>query len=241
MAHAIFFLMLSLPSAAFPAAPPNSPAGRQIEPSSKKPDPGEIESGARGGDAEAQYQLGILYERGLGVPRDFASAQRWYREAAGQGHMPALVALETLMTRLAAQKGGSKNNASPGRPVFSISSERLRLTISGAAWLGFEATLDPGLADPRAAVGTLQAQARFLDKGKAVSDLGNTDPIGENELQPGDAVAREVLFPKTVRVPSLEKCEFVFFFLPDSPEFEKVELKRACWTRKGFAPGKCRF
>ena len=37
------------------------------------------------GLANAQYQLGLLYERGEGVPRDDAAAARWYQEAARQG------------------------------------------------------------------------------------------------------------------------------------------------------------
>ena len=44
---------------------------------------------AEGGDAEAQYHLGEIHERGLDGKSDFASAARWYRRAAEQGHGPA--------------------------------------------------------------------------------------------------------------------------------------------------------
>lgn len=37
---------------------------------------------AKKGDAAAQYNLGILYRRGLGVPPDRLAALRWYRRAA---------------------------------------------------------------------------------------------------------------------------------------------------------------
>ena len=40
---------------------------------------------ATGGDAAAQYNLGLIYEEGSGVPRDYAEAVRWYRKAADQG------------------------------------------------------------------------------------------------------------------------------------------------------------
>jgi hypothetical protein len=39
-----------------------------------------------GGDAAAQYNLGLMYDNGRGVPQDYAEAARWYRLAAEQGH-----------------------------------------------------------------------------------------------------------------------------------------------------------
>ena len=41
------------------------------------------------GYTEAQYQLGALYARGLGVTRDYTEAGRWYRLAADKGYAPA--------------------------------------------------------------------------------------------------------------------------------------------------------
>ena len=37
------------------------------------------------GNANAQHDLGIMYEYGLGVPQDGTRAARWYRKAAEQG------------------------------------------------------------------------------------------------------------------------------------------------------------
>lgn len=44
---------------------------------------------ARQGVVVAQHNLGILYENGYGVPRDYAAAANWYRQAAEQGHCVA--------------------------------------------------------------------------------------------------------------------------------------------------------
>src|SRR6185437_7058483 len=44
---------------------------------------------ANRGDAEAQYDLGVLYAKGLGVSRDMSEAMRWYRTAAERGNMQA--------------------------------------------------------------------------------------------------------------------------------------------------------
>ena len=40
---------------------------------------------AEEGDADAQYELGFVYETGLGVSQDDVEAARWYRLAADQG------------------------------------------------------------------------------------------------------------------------------------------------------------
>ena len=37
------------------------------------------------GDANAQYNLGFMYEKGQGVPQDYATAVSWFRKAAEQG------------------------------------------------------------------------------------------------------------------------------------------------------------
>ncbi len=40
---------------------------------------------AERGKAVAQWSLGIMYERGRGVPQDYVQAYRWYTLAANQG------------------------------------------------------------------------------------------------------------------------------------------------------------
>ncbi|MGH9380035.1 MAG: caspase family protein [Thermoanaerobaculia bacterium] len=51
---------------------------------------------AQGGDAEAQYYVGQMFERGLGVDPDFAAAADWYRRAADQEYSAAQIALGSL-------------------------------------------------------------------------------------------------------------------------------------------------
>jgi cell division septation protein DedD len=41
------------------------------------------------GDANAQYQLGVMYYFGVGVPRDYSEALKWQFLAAAQGHAKA--------------------------------------------------------------------------------------------------------------------------------------------------------
>ena len=44
---------------------------------------------AEQGVADAQYNLGVMYGEGLGVPQDYAKAVGWWRKAAEQGHATA--------------------------------------------------------------------------------------------------------------------------------------------------------
>ena len=48
---------------------------------------------AEEGSPLAQYNLGEMYNRGLGVPRDYSEGSVWLRRAADQGFAPAQTAL----------------------------------------------------------------------------------------------------------------------------------------------------
>jgi uncharacterized caspase-like protein len=51
---------------------------------------------AKEGDPEAQTYVGEIFEKGLGVPADYAAAAEWYHRAAEQGHGPAQINLGQL-------------------------------------------------------------------------------------------------------------------------------------------------
>lgn len=44
---------------------------------------------AEQGDAQAQYQLGMIYLKGLGVPKDSVKAIQWLKKSAEQGYINA--------------------------------------------------------------------------------------------------------------------------------------------------------
>ena len=48
-----------------------------------------LRTDAEQGDADAQFNLGVMYDSGRGVLKDQAEAVRWYRLAAEQGHADA--------------------------------------------------------------------------------------------------------------------------------------------------------
>ena len=43
-----------------------------------------LEAASEQGDAEAQFNLGLAYETGRGVPKDYVQAYAWYNIAATQ-------------------------------------------------------------------------------------------------------------------------------------------------------------
>jgi TPR repeat protein len=52
--------------------------------------------GAEAGDTSAMYNLGRMYEQGLGVSRNMAEGLRWYRKAASLGDQHARNRLRQL-------------------------------------------------------------------------------------------------------------------------------------------------
>ena len=66
-----------------------------------EPEPDEdqiklLETAARRGLAEAQYELGVAYDHGVGVTQNHATAAGWYQRAAEQGLTDAQYNLATL-------------------------------------------------------------------------------------------------------------------------------------------------
>ena len=49
----------------------------------------ELKANAEKGDADAQFNLGLMYHKGQGVPQDDAESVKWYRKAAEQGNVYA--------------------------------------------------------------------------------------------------------------------------------------------------------
>jgi TPR repeat protein len=55
---------------------------------------------AESGDATAQYNLGIFYDNGLGVPQDKISAYKWLSLAAAQGREGAAAIRDLIARRM---------------------------------------------------------------------------------------------------------------------------------------------
>ena len=55
-----------------------------------------FEKAAKQGNPKAQLNLGLMYQMGLGVPKDEETALRWFRESAAQGYEDAKTILKEL-------------------------------------------------------------------------------------------------------------------------------------------------
>jgi hypothetical protein len=80
----------------------------------------EFTAAANQGSAEAQVSLGVMYENGQGVLRDYEKALMWYRKAADQGHFGAQ---NNIGLMYAAGRGVPKN-AGQAQEWFSKAAEQ---------------------------------------------------------------------------------------------------------------------
>jgi len=95
MRRVLPFLIFAFALAVAPAAaqPPQQPGEPPVKPLRER-----LLDRALKGDAEAQFDLGKNYEAGrIGLQRDFAQAEHWYRMAAEQGDPFAQASLAILL------------------------------------------------------------------------------------------------------------------------------------------------
>ena len=90
---------------------------------------------AEAGDTRAQYSLGVIYEKGLGVGKDIAKAAEWYRKAADQGYAPAITALRAAKRRLGPPPSAKPSPrpkpkvATPPRPKAMSERDHIELLV----------------------------------------------------------------------------------------------------------------
>ena len=137
------------------------------------------------GDVRAMLALGRLYQYGLGVPQDYALAQRWFRRAANQGSAEAIAELDALAEKLTPAPGFPTEEQAPFGPPgtspaidtqdagdgqtaggeLSLAAHREAQELLSA--LGY----DPGPADGKWGMRTVHAYQSFLrDTGQSASE-----------------------------------------------------------------------
>ena len=81
----------------------------------------ELRPLAEQGDGDAQFNLGIMYDVGLGVRHDYAEALQWYRKAAEQGHAKAQFNLGLMYTN----GEGAPQNYAQAHMWYNLAASRL--------------------------------------------------------------------------------------------------------------------
>ncbi len=146
---------------------------------------------AEAGDARAQYRLGQIYELGLGMPRNWVAAYRWYASAAAGGVAEASAARDDLASRMApddlakAQQDDPQQTEGEGEPdadAPAMTAEEPPVPQPGAAAMNqhdgaWELWLFTNLA-----VGRCQRLARVIDL--VIEDGKTTGKITHSTLGP---------------------------------------------------------
>jgi len=78
-------LLVTLPLLGQGSGPGPKPKQKTTNTAQKLPSFTELQPKAEMGDADAQYNIGLCYEKGRGVQKDIVEALKWYRKAADQG------------------------------------------------------------------------------------------------------------------------------------------------------------
>src|SRR3989344_196759 len=86
----LIFLFVAAVAACGESSPPLS---KQEATPSVEERSAQLQKQANSGDADAQFNLGVMYNKGEGVPEDAAKAVEWFQKAAAQGHDKAQLAL----------------------------------------------------------------------------------------------------------------------------------------------------
>jgi uncharacterized protein len=146
----------------------------------------EFRAGAETNDADCQYNLALMYERGIGVAKDEKKARFWYQKSAKQGNSSAQFNLGVLYEngrggnvdfakanqwyRKAAAQGDALAIGNLG--MLYLRGDGVKVNkVAGVALLIRSATLDSSpenyakrnLATPRGFSAETIAQARTLD------------------------------------------------------------------------------
>lgn len=59
----------------------------------------EFMASAQRGETQGEYYMGLLYEEGQGVPKDYGQAMNWYNKAALKGDVDAAFALGRMYSK----------------------------------------------------------------------------------------------------------------------------------------------
>ena len=155
-----------------------------------KPSVKQLRVQASEGDVEAQYQLGLRYAQGDGLPADLATAVGWHRKAAAQGHPEAQLALGRALT----SGTGVPKDIAAGHYWYRQAAERglraAQLTLGATLVQGGEIPADPvaGVAWLRIAGATVaELEGKSLD---ALEAKLTPEQRAEVEKRVGEAAAR---------------------------------------------------
>jgi hypothetical protein len=148
---------------------------------------------AQEGDKEAQTYVGEIYEKGLGVPPDYAVAAVWYRKAAAQGHSRAQINLGFLYEKGLGVAKDPLQALSWYRQASGLK-EAIGLDAGSNRWSDTGANTQKELQDLRQEVEQRKAESAVLRQqlGRAQQQLGQTQQELERRQRAADTERQQL-------------------------------------------------
>ena len=176
---------------------------------------------AEQGDANAQYNLGVFYEKGLGVTKDLTQAVAWYRKAAEQGNALAQNNLGTmhrdgsgglLQDHEAAAKwyalAARQGNAWAQRNLYSMHRDAQvpqADLVQALAWINLAASQaqpHPDAAQERQELSAKLSPAQVAEAQRLAREWKVGDLLGKSRLRPVSSSLAASAEPATAPTPS---------------------------------------
>jgi TPR repeat protein len=180
----------------------------------------ELEKSATQGDAHAQSNLGSLYARGAGVPRDYQKAAEWYQKAADQGNPAGQLGLALLYS---GGKGVSRDYRKAAELYQKAADQGNAYAQVNLGWLYHEGKGVP--QDYRKAVELFQ---KASDQGYAVGQAYLASSYADGKGVPRDYRKAIELFHKALdQGPSPNVLNDFAWFLATCPDAAQRNGKQA--------------
>lgn len=163
----------------------------------QKIDDAKLSKSNKQNSAESQFNLGLMYRLGQGVPKNDAKAAKWYRKAAAQGYAGACVNLGMIYyngqsvpvdyTKAAMwyRKGAELNDAEGQYNLGTMCYNGLGVSknlIQAYAWFDLASTQDPEKYSGLMSIAKSKLTPAQLSEAKKLS-AELTKKIKKNKLQ----------------------------------------------------------
>jgi len=146
---------------------------------------------AQAGEPEAQTYVGEIFEKGLGVEPDYASAAAWYRRAADQGHGRAQINLGYLYEQGLGVERDTAIALNWYRRASGLGEDELVLRSEFAGEIdALQEQLTRQIEDNNRTVAALRNQLERLrsERDRLQRDLQTTQPTGSDTPDPSSEV-----------------------------------------------------
>jgi uncharacterized caspase-like protein len=192
---------------------------------------------AEAGDAQAQYYVGEIYEKGLGVAPDYVQAAAWYRKAADQGLAQAQINLGFLCEKGLGVPQDSRQALEWYRKATGVSGvimldsevEAVRQELTEA-----NRKIDTARSESEALERELQSTRRDLESARASGKKSATDTA---ELEKRVAALESKLGTDQKQIATLRESTKKYDIAGPSIEIVDSSAVRSASAPKGEASG----